>query len=444
MNSLFEKKLQKLRKPELLDKYFSGPDFPDSGMSPAHLAEYQRESIREIVRRAYERSPFYREKMTATGITPDDIRDLGDMERLPFTSKEELTVNPWALLACDKEDIALIQVSTGTTGSREIYIMNTWDDYYFLELATGYPELVPVGRGDIVLNALPYEMSSAGLAFHKTFLEGCQATVIPAGKGGAYSTPEKTVTLLSDLRPTVVITSPSWAVRIAEAAAERKFDLPGLHLKKMWLTGEGCSPSFRKRVERIWGATANCYYGSLECGGIGIECDQHNGYHIIQGHVYLEIVDPETEMPLEPGEIGEIVVTCLLRYDTPILRYRTRDLGYIDPDPCPCGVLLPRLFLMGRRNDQVVIKNTTLSPFYLEEFLMRLPEVGNWFQFVVPPEGSDVLRIRVEPAPGIRPSPELADTLASKMEYGTGLPCEIEFVDRIPRSNEKTLRVVHA
>lgn len=443
MNSLFEKKLQSLRKPAIIDKYFSGSEFPDGGMPPATLAEFQRDSIREIVRRAYERSPFYREKMDSAGVTPEDIRELEDLSRLPFTTKEELTGKPWVLLACDKEDIALIQVSTGTTGGEEIYIMNTWDDYYLLELATGYPNLVPVGRGDIVLNALPYEMSSAGLAFHKTFMDGCQATGIPAGKGGAYSTPAKTVKMLRDLQPTVVITTPSWSIQIAEAAAESSFDLTGLPLKKMWLTGEGCSPSFRKRVEQIWGVTANCYYGSLECGGIGIECDAHNGYHIVQGHVAVEIVDPDTGEVLEPGEIGEIVVTCLLRYDTPILRYRTRDLGYIDPAPCSCGVLLPRLFLMGRQTDQVVIRGVPFSPFYLEEFLMRLPEVGNWFQFVVDPAGTDVLRIRVELAPGVRPSPELADSLASRMEFGTGLPCEFEFVDKLPRPREKTIRVVH-
>ncbi|MEW6573621.1 MAG: AMP-binding protein [Bacillota bacterium] len=441
MNSLFQKKLQRTDLPPLLKKYFSGPEFPHE-MPPERLAEFQRESIKGIIGRAYERSPFYREKMIRAGITPDDIVQLTDLKHFPFTAKDELRGKPWVLLACDQEDIALVQVSTGTTGGEEVYIMYTWEDYYVRELATGYPTLVPVERGDICLNALPYEMSSAGLAFHKCFMEGCGATVIPAGKGGAYSTPAKTVKLLRTLRPTVVITTPSWAVTLAEAAAEDGFDIAELPLKRMWLTGEGCSPAFRERVETIWNSTVNFYYGSLECGVIGIECDEHNGYHIAQGHVVVEIVDKETEGVLEPGEIGEIVVSCLLRYDTPILRYRTQDLAYIDPDPCPCGVPFPRLFLRGRLTEQVVIRGVSFSPYYLEEFLMRLPEVGNWFQFVIGPSGADHLKVRVELAAGVDPSPELADSLASRMEFGTGLPCEFEFVDRIPRSHGKTIRVV--
>ncbi|MEW6181563.1 MAG: AMP-binding protein [Bacillota bacterium] len=431
---------KQIGRPGVTARYFT--DVFADDMPLETLAEYQKESIRAIVSRAYERSPFYGEKMDLAGVAPEDIVELADLARLPFITKDELRGKPWILLACDKKEVSLIQVSTGTTGGEEIYIMNTWEDYYRYELATGYPTLVPIVPGDICLNALPYEMSSAGLAFHKTFMEGCQATVVPAGKGGAYSTPAKTVKLMRNLQPTVVITTPSWAVTLSEAAAEESLDLSSLPLKKMWLTGEGCSPSFRERVENIWGTKANFYYGSLECGGVGIECDSHNGYHIIMGHVIVEIVDPKTGAVLEPGEIGEIVVTCLLRYDTPILRYRTQDLGYIEMDPCPCGVALPRLFLRGRLVEQVTICGIPFSPFYLEEFLMRLPEVGNWFQFVVPPGGADRLKIRAEPAPGVSPSPELVESLAGKMEFGTGLPCEFEIVDRIPRPRGKTIRVV--
>ncbi|RJX19600.1 MAG: phenylacetate--CoA ligase family protein [Ammonifex sp.] len=432
--------LKQIGRPAPVEKYLCHT-FPDI-ISPAGLAEYQKESLRAIIERAYEHSPFYREKMTRAGVTPGEVVGL-DLGRLPFTTKDELRGKPWVLLACEREDVSLIQVSTGTTGGEEIYIMNTWEDYYLREMATGYPVLVPIEPGDICLNALPYEMSSAGLAFHKTFMDSCQATVIPAGKGGAYSTPAKTVKLMRELQPTVAITSPSWAVTLHEAAVERAFDVAGLPLKRMWLTGEGCSPAFRERVEKIWGTVANFYYGSLECGAIGIECDAHNGYHLAGAHVFVEIVDQESGEVLEPGEIGEIVVTCLLRYDTPLLRYRTQDLGFIEPDPCRCGVALPRLHLRGRLTEQVVIQGVSFSPFYLEEFLMRIPEVGNWFQFVVNPAGSDVLRIRAEPAAGVSPSAELADTLASKMEFATGLSCGFEFVAKLPRPHGKTVRVVH-
>ena len=439
LSSRFEKKIANLARPPVLQKYFIEEDeFPEN-LSEERMAEFQREALKAIVTRAYQGSSFYRDKMDQAGVTPEQIRETRDLALLPFTTKEELQGNPWALVACDKRDLAVIQVSTGTTGGAEIYIMYSWADYFLHDLIPGYPSLVPVEYGDICFNALPYEMSSAGLAFHKTFMEGCGATVIPGGKGGAYSTAEKSVRMIRDLQPTILITTPSWAVYLAEAAAEVGLDLTQLPLRKMWLTGEGCSPAFRERVEQLWGTIANFYYGSLECGCIGIECDAQQGYHVTQGHIYLEIVDPQTGQVREPGEIGEIVVTCLLRYDTPLLRYRTRDLGYLDPDPCRCGVVLPRLVLRGRLVDQLTVKGVSFSPYYLEEFLMRLPEVGNWYQFEVI---EDYLLIRCELMPEITPTTELADSLSSKLEYRVGIPCRFELVDRLPRPTGKTVRVV--
>ena len=441
MNSLFEKSLRRVSKPRLLKKYFSGVEDADT-MSPSVLASYQKEAMKAIVTRAYKQSSFYRRKMKESRVTPKDIIEIEDLSLLPLTTKDELRGKPWELLACDKKDLAIAQVSTGTTGGEEIYIMQSWRDYYFCDLAPGYGSLVPVERGDVCFDALPFEMSSAGLSYHKIFMDGCRATVIPAGKGGAYSTPDKSVKLLRDLQPTIIVTTPSWAMTLAEAAAETGFNPASLPLKKMWLTGEGCSAAFRERTEKIWGTTANFYYGSLECGCIGIECDLHHGYHVTTPHIILEIVDPETGAVKEPGEIGEIVVSCLLRYDTPLLRYRTQDLGYIDLDPCPCGVTLPRLFMRGRQADQIIIQGIPFSPFYLEEFLMRIPEVGNWFQFVVAPENPDQLKIRCELAQGVTPSPELADTLGSRIEFNTGIPCIFEFVAKLPRPQGKTVRVV--
>src|SRR6184192_888008 len=173
-----------MKQSSILKKYFDN-EFADS-MSIDRLKEYHYEALKELVSRAFEKCEFYRDKMNAAGVKPEDIKSLNDLEKIPFLTKEELRGKPWALLACDKEDIVVVQVSTGTTGGEEIYMMYTWEDYYLHELAPGYPKLFNIVGEDICFNALPYEMSSSGLAFHKIFLEGCQATVIPAGKGGAY------------------------------------------------------------------------------------------------------------------------------------------------------------------------------------------------------------------------------------------------------------------
>ncbi|MFZ5644233.1 MAG: phenylacetate--CoA ligase family protein [Bacillota bacterium] len=440
MEFLFEKRLRRTERVPLLTRY-SEPKEDEPTL--ATLTEFQKEAMQEMVRRAYSKNTFYRQKMDLAGVKPQDIKSLSDLSKMPFTTKDELRGKPWVLLSGDKEDISVINVSTGTTGGEEIYIPQTWRDNYLNEYSPGHPKLFNLVPGDICINALPYEMSSAGLAFHKVFMESQKATVVPVGKGGAYSPPDKTVKIMRDLQPTVLMTTPSYAITLAEAAAEISFDLTSLPLNKIWLTGEGCSPAFRERVENIWGTRANFHYGSLECGVIGMECDHHSGYHIPLGHLIIEIVDPKTGKVLEPGEIGEIVATCLLRFDSPLIRYRTQDLGYLEPDPCRCGIVFPRFYLRGRLVDQITIGGINLSPFYMEEFLMRQPEVGNWYQFVVKDSNNEKLKIRTELASGVKPTQELAEKLASKIEFAIGIPCEFEFAAKLPRNREKTVRVVH-
>jgi len=439
--SRFEQNARR-RRPALFVKYFGKKGVTVEDYSLEELRAFQDEAIRELVARAYAKNPFYREKLKGAGLSPKDVQGAADLSRVPFTTKDELRQDPWILLACDRKNVALIHVSTGTTGGKEIYLPWTWRDYFRSELTPAMARLVDEGPGDIVLNALPYEMSSAGLAFHKVFIEGCGATVIPAGKGGAYSSPEKTIRVMQDIPPTVVITTPSYAVTLAEAADACGVDLASIAPRKMWLTGEGCSYAFRSRVESIWNTRANFYYGSLECGALGIECDCHAGYHIPMAHSYVEVVDPRTGAVLEPGEIGEIVVTNLLRRDTPLIRYRTQDIGYIDTEPCRCGVRLPRLFLRGRMVDQIEIGGVSYSPFYIEEFLMRMPEVGNWYHFIVPANGRQLV-VRTELTSGVEPTRVLADRLASELEFHVGAPCRFEFVEQIPRPTGKTVRVIH-
>lgn len=443
MGSFFENRMERTRKPRVIDEFLGNIDGrPADKMSQSEVEEFHRQSLKQIITLAYEKCPFYRKKMVEAGFHPREFTELNDIEKVPLLSKDELKGHPWALLACDKKDISVITVSTGTTGGEEIYIPTTWRDYILNDMTPRYPSLFPVDPGDICADLLPYEMSSSGLAFHKCFMDACLATSFNGGKGGAYSTSEKTVKTIKDLQPDIIITTPSWAVTLYEEAKKDGFDLSTLPLKKMWLTGEGCSDSFRRKLQNIYGTTANMYYGSLECGGIGIECDKHDGYHILNGHVFVEIIDPVTEEPVEPGEIGEIVVSCVLRYDTPIIRYRTKDLGYIDSSPCSCGVTSPRLVLRGRSVDHLHLNGREYSPYYLEEFLMRVPEVGNWYQFIVKKGQQNYLKIRTELAEGVRPSRRLKDKISSKLDYAIGLSCEVEFTEKIERTNKKNVRVI--
>lgn len=410
-------------------------------MQPETLKDYQSAALRAVAARAQEASPFYREKLERAGIRPGSLRGLEDLPRLPFLTKEELRGHPWRLLTCERRDIMIIQVSTGTSGEEEIYSTQSRLDLRY-HMSAHYPSLLPVTAGDVCLNALPYEMSTSGLAMHREFSENCQATVIAAGKGGAYSTPAKTLKVFRDLRPSIVITSPSWAIALAEEAANHGLSLPSMAPRRMWLTGEGCSLAFRRRVETLWGCPAFFLYGSLEGGMMGVECEAREGYHLTQGHTLLEVVAPDTGVPLPLGSVGEIVVTALLRHDSPLLRFRTGDLGVFEEGACICGSTASRFRVRGRAFEQLQYRGQSVSPIFLEEFLMRMPEVGNWFHFVVPASDTARIKIRCEPAAGVRPSRELSSTLASRMEAFTHLPLDIELVEHLPRTGAKALRVV--
>jgi len=441
MASRFEKHIQEASFPPFVARTFSKAITPDQ-MSRSRIEAYQEEAIKEVISRAYENSPYYHDKFTQAGVKPQDITCLKDLEKVPFTTKEDLRQDPWFRLACDKKEISLIHVSSGTTGGKEIYTPHTWKEYY-LNHSIIYPRLTPVKREDICFVALPYEMSQSGLNYHNMLITGHLATSVPVGKGGAYSTPKKTIRMMKNLKPSFIATSPSYAVTLAEAAEEASFDLTSLPLKGMFLAGEGCSSAFRKRLEKMWGTTVNFNYGATECGFIGRECDHHDGLHITAAHVLVEIVDPETGKILDPGEIGEVIVSCLLRFDTPLIRYRTQDLGYLDPKSCKCGVSLQRLHLLGRAKDHIILKGKPYSPYALEEFLMTLPEVGNWYQFIVRPGDNELLTIHVEPAAGIQPSPELSLKCANQLQALIGVPCEVQFVEKMDRPKIKVQRVVY-
>ncbi|MEL1133951.1 AMP-binding protein [Desulfitobacterium sp. THU1] len=439
MTSRFERLIQEASFPPFAERTFSKAITPDQ-MSRSRIQTYQEEAIKEVISRAYQNSPFYQDKLTQAGVQPEDIQTLEDLEKVPFTTKEDLRQDPWIRLACDKKEISLIHVSSGTTGGKEIYTPHTWKEYYFNHSII-YPRLTPVKREDIAFVALPYEMSQSGLNFHNLFLIGHQATAVPVGKGGAYSTPEKTIKLMKNLKPNFIATSPSYAIHLAEAAEAASLDLTTLPLKRMFVAGEGCSNAFRNRLEKIWNTTVNFQYGATECGFIARECDLHDGLHITAAHVLVEIVDPVTGKVLKPGEIGEIVVTCLLRFDTPLIRYRTQDLGYLNPKICRCGVALPRLYHLGRAADHITLKGKSYSPYALEEYLIKLPEIGNWYQFIVQHGDNEQLTILTEPAHDVVVTPELIQKCSRQLHAAIGVSCEVQFVEKMDRPMIKAKRI---
>ena len=424
----------------IVKKYFASSRDIES-WSKEHMRRYHEEAIRRVLEHAYKDNNFYREKFVAKGVRPDEFRSVEDIRKFPFITKDEMRGKPFILLSAPRERISQVHLSTGTTGGEHIYTYYTWDDYFVNFVAPDMPRLMSLSTDDIVINALPYEMSLAGLGAHNLFQKGVGVLMVPAGKGGLYSTPESTLAMARDLEATVFITTPPYAAYLAEIADEREIRLgTDIKLRFMWLAGEGCSPSFRNRLEQRWGCLVLYLYGALEAAPIAFECHQKGGYHVANGHVFVEVVDRKTGEPVPAGEIGMIVVTDLTRSASPMIRYQTGDMGFIDDRKCRCGLELPRMVLRGRDEDQVVIRERAYSPYFVEELLMQIPEMGNWYQLV--PRG-DSLLVRAELMPGTMPSQEIEIKIKEQLLKKAGIPAEVNFVTGfLPRPGGKTARVV--
>lgn len=421
--------------PPLIERFFSGKNTIDN-WDRLQISNYQNEALSNIIRYASENNLFYKNKFSkACG-----NQDLS-YKKIPFLTKREISGRPGLLLSSPREDISQTHISTGTTGSGIVYIDYSWQDLFVRSMGPSMPKLLHhLNPDDIVLNALPYELSSAGLAFHRVFQKACGACVVSVGKGGAYSNVDRTIRVICDVNPTIIITTPSHAVKLYESAQKKRI-LSGLNtdMRFMWLTGEGCSDAFRKRVEKLWSCPCYFYYGSLEVGPIGIECVKQQGLHMAAGHVFIEVVDPVSGEGLPPGEIGEIVVTDLVKETTPIIKYRTGDLGFIDDTYCSCGISLPKIQLRGRQGDQLVISGKEISPYYVEELMMRIDEIGYWYQLY---PAKDSLLIKVELKQEIIDNETVKEKILSQLEYYLDFQIKIEIVKNLPRTDGKIARVI--
>jgi phenylacetate-CoA ligase len=427
--------------PALLRKYF-GPDAvgPLEHWPPERLRAYQTEAIAEQLAHAHANNRLYQRKFDEARVGPGDFRALEDLGRFPFTSRDELRGDPWALLAVPRHEVRLAHTSTGTTGGAWSYLLYSWEDMYVRDLAPFPRLLMPVGDADVVLNALPYEMSSSGQSFQRSLQGVAGCLVVPAGKGGFYADPYKSVQIMADLKATVLITTPPYALLLAEVAAQLGVrpgtDVP---LRFMWLTGEGCAPAYRRRLEEAWRCPGLVFYGSMECGCMAIECSRQAGGHVCGGHIYLEVIDPSTGRPAPPGQAGEVVCTVLQRKASPLIRYRTQDLGFFEAAGCPCGVRLPRLVLRGRVLDQVAEAGTgcSISPYVIEEALYSQPEVGNNYQ-VYADQGGLLVEAECRAAADGR---EAARQRILGLLRQRGLQAKLAWVDHIPRTGGKTRRI---
>ena len=353
--------------------------------------------LKNLTETLYSRVPFYRNKLNETGITSRDIHCITDINKLPFTTKDDLRDNyPFGLRACPVERIVEVHMSSGTTGKPVVNEYTNKDlDIWRQAMAR---TLAGAGctRDDIVQNCYGYGLFTGGAGVHYGSIT-IGAQVLPMSSGNT----EKQLMVLRDFGSTMLTCTPSYALHLAEEAAETGIDLRALPINKGCLGAEPWSENMRREVEDRFGMKAYDIYGLTEIigPGVGFECEAQNGLHINEDLFYPEIIDPVTGKSKAAGEEGELVLTTLTREGTPMLRYRTRDITRLIEEPCTCGrttVRIQRLF--GRTDDMLIIRGVNIFPSQIEQALIEIEGTEPQYLIVVNRGAShlDEIELQVE------------------------------------------------
>jgi len=361
------------------------------------LEAIQLRRLKTTIERVYANVPFYRKKYDEIGVTPNDIQSLDDLKRLPFTTKQDLRDNyPFGMFAVPMDNIVRIHASSGTTGLATVVgytarDVSTWADLMARSLSAG-----GASRGDIIHNSYGYGLFTGGLGVHYG-AERLGASVIPMSGGNS----KRQIDIMKDFGPTILTATPSYALHLGEVAEEMGVSFKDLKFKYGIFGAEPWSENMREEIEQKLHLIAVDIYGLSEVIGPGVamECyEAKKGLHIFEDHFLPEIINPETGEVLPPGETGEIVFTSITKEAFPVIRYRTRDITSINPEPCICGRTHLRMNkISGRSDDMLIIRGVNVFPSQIESVLMDMDDVEPHYQLVVDREGSlDTLTVMVE------------------------------------------------
>ena len=411
------------------------------------LRELQLVRLRRTVKLAFENVPFYARAFAEAGVKPDDIRSLDDVAALPFTSKDALRGTfPYGLLAVPRERLARIHVSSGTTGRPTVvgYTANDLDTWAEL-MRRGF-EVVGARPGDLVHNALGYGLFTGGLGFHYG-AERFGATVVPAGGGGT----ERQVQLIRDLRPDILLATPSYLLVIADEMHRQGVSGKQCGLRLAIFGAEPSSDALRAEIEERLGVSAYETYGLSEVMGPGVAAElpeSRGSMTIWEDHFLPEIVDPVTGRGLPEGEIGELVLTTLTKEGMPMLRFRTRDLTALLPGS---GSPMRRMQrVIGRTDDMLIIRGVNVFPSQIEELLCSDPELSAHYLIeIARPNRLDEMIVRVEVRPDRNvAADEARSTIARRVEtrikdmIGIKVSIAVHAPGTIERSAGKARRVI--
>ncbi|GAB4274069.1 MAG: phenylacetate--CoA ligase [Coriobacteriia bacterium] len=419
-------------------------------MDRQRLEELQLRRLKTTVTWAYDQVEYYRRRMDELGVRPADIKRLEDVRRLPFTDKEVLRETyPFGLFAVDMEKVVRIHSSSGTTGKPIVVGYTRGDLETWTELTARVASAAGVTGKDRAQMAFGYGMFTGGFGMHYG-LERIGATVIPASAGNT----DRHLMMMQDFGTTVLVSTPSYALYLAEAGEKAGVDFAGLPLRLGLFGAEPCGEAMRAEIEERLHITATDNYGLSEVGGPGVsgECEARCGLHISEDHYLVELVDPDTGEPVPEGSHGELVITPLTKEALPVLRYRTRDLTTLHYDPCECGRTTARMEKVRHRtDDMLIIRGVNVFPSQIEDVLLQVEGVEPHYQIVVDRKHSalDDLEILIEVAPEI-----FADKMTKMVEFTKevsdrlysvlGLHAKVRLVEpgTVERTSGKARRVV--
>lgn len=404
------------------------------------INQTQLELVNKQISRLAAADSFYGKRLREAGISKVETAE--DFTKLPFSEKKDLRdAYPLGLMVTPEEEIVRIHSSSGTTGLPVIipYTRKDVDDWG--EMFKRCYEMAGITKRDRIQITPGYGLWTAGIGFQNG-AEKLGAMVIPMGPGNT----NKQLQMMTDLKSTVLCATSSYALLLAEEIEKRGIK-DQVYLKKGVIGSERWGDKMRKRISDELGIELYDIYGLTEIygPGIGISCKYDTGMHYWDDYLYLEIINPTTGEPVPDGEMGEIVITTLVKEGAPLIRYRTHDLSCIIPGECPCGSKFPRIgVIMGRTDDMMKIKGVNVFPSQIEEILQTFPEVSGEYQIRISHlDGRDTMRLYVETNGHVdfnNLSKRIAETVKSKIGF-TPLVKVVE-IGVLPRSEKKTQRVI--
>lgn len=418
-------------------------------LTRSNLEQLQLERLQTTLKRVGTNVPFYRNRFNSLDLKPESLTSLEGIRDYPFTLKQDLRDNyPYGLFAVPLRDVVRVHSSSGTTGMATVVGYSKNDIITWSNLVARVLCGAGVTPDDVIQIAFGYGLFTGGFGLHYG-AERLGASVIPISSGNT----KRQIQIMQDFKSTALVCTPSYALKMADVMMDMGINPNGLSLRYGLFGAEPWSEAMRQEINERLGIRATDNYGLSEVMGPGVagECSECNGLHVNEDHFFIEILDPDTLEPVKPGDVGELVITTLTKEAFPVIRYRTRDLTRLLPEPCPCGRTFSRISrMLGRSDDMLIIKGVNVFPTQIETVLFEMEGTEPHYRLIVERENNeDKLTVMVEVVEGIffdemKKQRTFVDSIRKRMASELGIGVNIQLVEErtLERFDGKGDRVI--